>query len=121
MDTKILYNPTDLDITDYKIEEAQYDQYEHMLYEPTGEYKKTGRTLNWSIPSKKKVQFPTYVADYLLQIYGFLQEVKDEKVKEEVPTAKGETSNVNCRHCGMGFKNSRALALHIASRHADKL
>jgi hypothetical protein len=83
MKNTVLFNSSDKDILEYRIEEAQIDPYTGDLIwdETTQTYKKTGRTLEWTIKAGEIIEFPRYVADYLLSIYGFLEVKNPRKVK----------------------------------------
>jgi len=139
MKTKILHNPSEKDIIDYKIEEAVVGQDGEPVYEESGTRPKwTGKTYEWSIKAGENVEFPAYVADYLKQIYGFLEEGEVKEVKEEVKEAQPievvktdltpnsykakrlEDGQMACPFCGKVFKNQRAVALHIGVAHRDK-
>lgn len=139
MKTVILFNNSDKDILNYRIEEARVDADGNVMYDPTGEYLKTDRTFEWTIKAGEKLEFPEYVAKYLKSVYGFLQ-VESEPVntlevdvqstnratdedKEEgnTPVAQAQDGSVRCRHCGETFKNMKGLALHISFKHPEKL
>lgn len=78
---KTLFNSSDKNITDYRIEEALIDQNTGEVYwdEDRQTYKKTGNTLEWSIKAGETLTFPYYVADYLQGIYGFLKTAQEKK------------------------------------------
>lgn len=127
----ILHNPTDKDIVDYRIAEAKLDGDGNPTWETsTGTYKGTGVTLEWSLLAGETKSFPAYVADYLKEIYGFL-EAKDEvvteaskdveKTVEPVVEAQATTGNMNCPLCGMHFRNEKGLGLHMGHRHLDNI
>ena len=125
MKTKVLYNPTTLDIVDYRVEEAEVDQNGNVVYFDS-EPKWTGKTFEWSIRSEEKIEFPAYVADYLKKIYNFLEEVKPaektEEVKEEVKEAEPvPTGPFICKFCGKSFTSKRNLGLHLGATHYDKI
>lgn len=132
-----LKNPTDKDIINYPIEEAEFDQEENIVLDSEGKYKKTGRTLEWSIKSGETLKFPDYVAAYLKATYDFLDVVEtpeetpvpteapptEEKVEEpkiEVPVATSGMSAF-CKTCGKSFTTLRGLALHKAFKHPGEL
>ena len=65
----ILHNQADADVIDYPIEEPGTKQV-HL----------------WSIKSGQTLDFPEHVGKYLLQVYGFLQEVitlEEKKQRED--------------------------------------
>lgn len=127
----ILFNPTDCDIKDYPIEEAELDQYGKIIIGEDNTYRKTGRTLVWGIAPGEKVEFPDYVGQYLKHIYGFLEVVQPKPAKEgeetpELPSAQpqvapSKTGGITCKFCGQIFSNERGLGLHFAARHRDFL
>lgn len=133
---KILQNPSDKDIVDYRIEEIKFDENGEPALDKDGETIKTGRTLEWTLKAGETLEFPAYVADYLRQVYSFLVETGAENEPEktesltvgEVPevtgtpeAAKPIEGSVNCKLCGAHFKNVKALGLHFAARHAEEL
>ena len=127
---KILHNPSDKDIVDYRIEEIRFDENGEPLLDKEGLPLKTGRTLEWSLKAGETLEFPAYVAVYLKGIYSFLveQEPDIEVVAEEKPSeqpsqigAVPTEGSVNCRLCGAHFKNVKALGLHFSARHAEAL
>lgn len=135
MTKKKLFNPTDKDILDYRIAEAQLDSNGEPVFDNmAGDYKWTGETFEWSIKAGQTLEFPGYVADYLKKIYDFL-EYKDEKSETSTPEeaktgeikeatveeAKPQDGIVSCKYCGQNFKNTRALGLHIGSKHTEKI
>jgi hypothetical protein len=129
-----LKNPTDKDILDYRIEEIEFDQDGKPMLDDTGNPKKTGRTLEWSIKAGESLKFPDYVANYLKGIYGFL-EVKGEETPSmvgDVPAgesimvppkevAKPEEGGVICKFCGKSFRGMKGLGLHMAHNHPKEL
>jgi hypothetical protein len=118
---KILRNPTKLDIIDYRIEEIEFDQNGKPLIDSkTGKFKWTGNTLEWSIKAGETLEFPDYVADYLKGIYGFLEEVKEKK-EGVVEASKEPTGKIVCKYCGQTFKTPMNLAMHMGSRHPEKI
>lgn len=78
---KTLFNSSDKDILNYRIEEGQVDPETGQVYwdEDRQSYKKTGNTYEWSIKAGETLTFPYYVADYLQHIYEFLKTVKDKQ------------------------------------------
>ena len=79
----VIHNGSDKNIVDYRIEEAQIDpNTSDIIFDDTTQtYKKTGRTLEWSIKAGETVEFPKYVADYLRKIYDFLDVRNPKKVR----------------------------------------
>lgn len=122
------------DIVDYRIVEAKLDENNEALYDSNDRIISTGRTLEWSIKAGETLEFPDYVAKYLMGIYEFLQEAerpkgkrdkgespKGYKTAKEADEAKATTGSVNCKHCGSHFKSVKGLALHIAHAHPEVL
>jgi hypothetical protein len=92
--------------------------------------------LEWSIKAGETLEFPGYVADYLMGIYSFLKvtgaqnepdtvvEEKTEgafKTAAEAVKAKPSEGSLNCKFCGAHFKNVKALGLHFSARHPEIL
>lgn len=113
---KIVHNPSISDIIDYPISEAQVDANGNILYDNDGKMLVTTRTLTWTIKAGETVKMPAYVADYLIGVAEFLQEVAEEK--EEVKKAVGGDT---CPKCGKTFKGYKAKALHYAAKHPELL
>lgn len=137
---KILHNPSNLSVVNYRITEIELDENEKPKLDNKGEPIQTGRTLEWTIASGETLEFPNYVADYLKDIYGFLEIKKEiptapvpviEKVEEQSNQVQEETPPENpmvhevgkiiCKHCGQGFQKAVNLGLHIGSKHPEKL
>lgn len=123
-------------ILNYRIEEAKFDQDGNTIPQVDPPfYQTTGRSLEWSIEPGQELAFPEYVANYLKKIYDFLEivepkleetgEVESKPTENFVPTvfaeAKPVEGNVTCPICGQNFRNSKALGLHYAGRHPEKL
>lgn len=118
----ILKNTSDKDIVNYRIAEAQKDADGNIVRDNQGKYVETDRTLEWSIKAGETLEFPDYVGNYLMGIYGFLKQIDDDKPKKKKKkSAKPETGSVRCKECGLYFKNEKALALHWAHNHPEKL
>jgi len=121
----ILHNPSEKDIIDYRVEEAEFDSRGNMVIDPnTNRYKWTGNTLEWTIKAGEKVDFPDYVAEYLKEIYPFLIEVKPESEKpiEKLKKAKGKVGGkFKCKYCPKSFTSKRGLGLHMGAVHYEKL
>jgi hypothetical protein len=76
MKTKRLFNNSSVDVIDFRIEEAEINDAGDLIRtNDTLGYKPTGRTLEWTIKAGEKLEFPHYVADYLMSIFGFLERV----------------------------------------------
>lgn len=125
-------NTSEKDITDYRIAEAKLDNDGNVIYDKNGGYKDTGRSLEWSIKSGETLKFPKYAADYLRNIYPFLEEVESEETaqtgvvpsepeKEVTQEAKSHTGSVNCAICGKHFTSVRGLGLHFGHNHPSEL
>src|SRR4030042_3767087 len=126
MKKKILSNPTECSIIDYRIEEAVVDQNGiPIIDEKTGRPKWTGKTLEWTIMAGETLEFPVYVADYLLGIFDFLKEVnevKDEEAKKEIKKGKKrEAGKLICKYCGQSFRTSVNLGVHVGAKHPKEL
>ena len=127
MKTKIVFNDSSKDILSYPIEEAEIDESTGTTIwdEKTQWYKKTGTTLEWTIKAGETLELPAYAADYLMNVYGFLREVKDGAVVEEVQ--KEEESkhlleeSFKCKYCGKAFDKKKAFVMHVASAHIDEV
>lgn len=128
MEFKVLTNPSNKDILDYRVAEAQFDQDgKTILDSMTGSYVTTGRTLEWSIKAGETLQFPAYVADYLKKIYDFLKFVEDSpapvsdspKTEETLPPVSPITKNHVCQKCGQQFDSIKGKALHLAIKHPE--
>lgn len=119
---KILRNPTENDVLDYRIEELEFDSEGKPVYDRnTGEQKKTGNTFEWSIKAGETLEFPDYVADYLLKVYGFLEEVKKTEKLEVKEAPKDTSGKFACKYCGQTFKTTMNLGVHLGSKHPEKL
>ena len=142
---KILNNPTDHNILNYRIAEIQVDENENPKLNNEGNPMGTGRTLEWSINAGETLEFPNYVADYLKQIYGFLKilekspeipVIRPEIPKQSVETVKQEeltepavvldvhvqeVGKLLCKHCGQSFQKAVNLGLHFGAKHPEKL
>ena len=146
---KILYNPEKFvtsdsleprptnDIIDYPIAEAAKGLDGEPMYDANmGTYRGTGRTLEVSIKRGEAVEFEGYIADILLDRYGFLQErvraknVKDgtqvadaeskpEDKVEEAPIA--EAGKFACKGCQKTFNATDELGLHVGMKHPEFL
>ena len=93
MRTKKLFNNSSVDVIDFRIEEAEEGpDGDIIVTNDTRGYKTTGRTLEWSIKAGEKLEFPRYVADYLMSVFGFLEEYKVEKEPEIKKEAEKELS-----------------------------
>lgn len=64
--TIVLHNPTDAPITDYPIQDPGSKE-----------------VLLWTINPGQTLEFPQHVGKYLLEVYGFLQEVMTEEQHAE--------------------------------------
>lgn len=119
----ILRNPTDAEISNYRIEEVELGADGKAIVGPDGGYKRTGVTLEWSIKPGETLEFPDYVAKYLKHIYDFLEVVDTPADMPAAKTAEAnpDMGNIVCKHCGLNFKNYKALALHMAGKHPEKL
>lgn len=125
MKTKRLFNNSSVDVKDYRIEEAEIGEDGGVIRtnDNTG-YKTTGRTLEWSIKAGEKLEFPEYVANYLMGIFGFLEEYKVEKLPEkekEPEVAPEDFVGFKCKFCGKVYDKKRALSMHMGTTHADEL
>jgi len=126
MRTKRLFNNSSVDVTDFRIEEAEEGlNGEIIVTNDTRGYKTTGRTLEWTIKAGEKLEFPQYVADYLMATFGFLEEYKVEKepeIKKEVEKSEEEpVGGFKCKFCGKVYDKKRALSMHMGTTHADEL
>jgi hypothetical protein len=83
--------------------------------------------LEWTLKAGETLEFPAYVANYLMGIYDFLKEtgVQAEQagkpIVQTVSEAKPTVGSANCIRCGAHFKNLRALGLHTAGKHPEVL
>ena len=57
----VVHNPTEAPVTDYPIQDPE-----------------TKKVLLWSIKPGETLEFPDHVGKYLLEVYGFLQQVMTE-------------------------------------------
>jgi len=125
MKTKRLFNNSSVDVIDYRIEEAEIAEDGGIVRTNDNRgYKATGRTLEWSIKAGEKLEFPEYVANYLMSIFGFLEEYQVEKLPEKVeePEAAPEDFvGFKCKFCGKVYDKKRALSMHMGTTHADEL
>jgi hypothetical protein len=119
----ILYNPTDKDITNYRVEEATLDVDGNTINNSDGTFLKTGRTLEWSIKAGEKGKVPDYVGTYLKKVYDFLEVVIEDGTKDapKVAESKPAEGSIICKFCGQPFKNQRAIGLHWGARHYDQI
>lgn len=130
---KTIANSSDKDIMDYRIAEVMFNDLGEMVVDEEGQPRHTGQTLEWSIKAGETLEFPAYVADYLMKIYGFLKEEITASTsgvstspsisvsEHETPVAKSSVGSVNCPKCGAHFKNTRALGLHYGFKHPEAL
>ena len=129
----ILHNPSEKDIIDYRIEEAEFDSRGNMVIDTnTNRPKWTGNTLEWTIKAGEKVDFPDYVAEYLKYIYPFLKEVKPV-VTVSADGSTGPSTSVSkkaegklggsfkCKYCPKSFTTKKGLGLHMGFKHYEKL
>ena len=126
---KKLRNPTENNIKDYPIEEADFDHTGKIKKNNQGAYMRTGNTLTWSLPAGTTLEFPEYVADYLLSIYGFLEKVvetvveapvvEESEVEATVPSTSETPSMLVCKSCGQSYPSARGIALHMAGKHPE--
>ena len=123
MKRKTVHNTSDKNIDSYKIEEAKTDSSGEIVVDKgSGRPKWTGKTLKWTIMAGETLEFPAYVADYLMGIYPFLHEVKEKSEKEEKKEATAvDASKFDCKYCGKNMKDMRALAFHMAGAHAKEV
>lgn len=148
MKNKVLHNPTNSDILDYRIAEAKTDSSGNIMRDNQGYVVSTDMTLEWSLAgelSRNKeelerknifstMEFPEYVADYLSNIYGFLEEREAVEVKDPVEEEKVEDSPVErvavqeapsaeeptCKVCKKTFKSFLGLGAHMDQTHYSK-
>jgi hypothetical protein len=91
--------------------------------DPLG-YKPSGRTLEWSIKAGEKLEFPDYVAEYLMKTFGFLEEykiVKKPEIEKEPEIKIENVDGFKCKFCDKIFDKKRALSMHMGATHADEL
>ena len=118
MKNKIVKNSSTVDVENYMIEEAAVDENGEIIKDisPTG-HKVTGKTLEWSIKAGETLEFPHYVADYLMATFAFLEVADKVEVKEE----KKVEGSLVCKFCGRSFDKPRALSMHMGTSHTDEL
>ena len=123
MKTKRLFNNSSVDVIDFRIEEAEInDAGDVIRTNDTLGYKPTGRTLEWTIKAGEKLEFPEYVANYLMSIFGFLEEYKVEKLPEKKEEVEPEDFvGFKCKFCGKVYDKKRALSMHMGTTHAEEL
>ena len=144
MKMKVLLNTSDKDVKDYPVSEAKMDRNGNpVINVSTGLPVSTGETFEWSLKSGETLEFPSYVADYLVGIYPFLEdlgekEVVEEEVKEEVADPASTVVEVAeklkekevpvvegalmCKTCGAGpFSKKMTLGSHIGAKHPEVL
>jgi len=125
-----LHNTSKKDVKDYPIAEAILDSDDNVKIDPdTQQPLITGTTHEWSLPAGETKIFPSYVADYLKSIYGFLEEVDSlkesvvdteaDKEKRKEPRKEGDP--FRCKICGKDYKTMSGLGLHIAAKHPETL
>ncbi len=130
----ILHNPSNSDIIDYRIEEIRFNEDGSPMLDKESMPMGTGRTLEWSLKAGETLEFPEYVADYLIKIYSFLKVTGAQnkpvetatvpdgyKTATEAMAAKPSEGSVNCKVCGVHFKSLKAIGLHFAARHPEIL
>ncbi len=122
----ILYNNSEKDIIDYRIEEAEFNSQGDIVMDATTNRPKwTGNTLEWTIKAKEKVEMPDYVAEYLMGIYPFLENAKLETKKEpkkKVKLAKVKVSgDFKCKFCSKSFTTQKGVGIHTGAVHYDKI
>ncbi len=118
----ILHNPSKKDIIDYRVEEIEFDSQGNKVIDTTTSRPKwTGNTLEWTIKAGEKVEFPDYVAEYLVSIYSFLNEIKPkDKVKPKTAEAK-VGGDFKCKFCSKSFTTKKGIAIHTGLKHFDEL
>jgi hypothetical protein len=130
------------DIIDFPISECEMDANENPVRNPDNTIKYTGRTLAWTLRVGEEAKFPKYVADYLLNIYGFLEVVPDMvkppenqvvnvasvpgtvesgNLPQDMGVAKAKEGMVTCGVCQKQFGGTKGLALHYAISHSQEL
>lgn len=109
-----LHNPSESDVFEFPVAEPLLVNGE-VEYDSVGSIKSTGKTLLWTIEAGEEKAFPEYVAKELLKVYEFLKVTGEEKKVEKAVDGNA------CKECGQVFTGKRGLALHIASKHPEKL
>lgn len=128
-----LHNTSNVDIDKYPIAEAVLDSEGNpRIDSDTQQPITTGETHIWSLNAGETKIFPSYVADYLKSVYGFLEEVdvpKDVEVEDEKVESSEEPVKLRnksdgrpvCKICGQEFANIKGLGMHIAAKHPESL
>ena len=118
----ILYNPEKV-ITENEIfSEAKVDSDGNITPKVKPPfYETTDRSLEWTIRKGETLEFPEYVAQYLVKVYPFL-EIKGESEEPGLKVeAKSKEGVLNCKFCGSQFNSTKGLALHLAHRHTEAI
>ena len=106
-------------IVNYPISEMLVDENGNPSMGRDGVERYTGESKEWSLDCGEKKRFPKYVAKVLVDRYGFLQilieDKKTEDSKEKVP---GE---VECKFCGYSFGSEKILGTHIGEKHPEEI
>jgi hypothetical protein len=123
---RVLKNPTKVDIVDYPIEEYQMGEDGEVLVDlenqsPIG----TGVTKTWSLAGGETLRFPKYVADILMDRFGFLEEtfrnIKTDAESEIAPEIEISDGTIKCPVCEKSLMNIKALGMHMGSKHPEEL
>lgn len=132
---KILYNPLQfyqpdlkknvdtVDISDYPIAEALKNSAGEPVWDDMmGTYRTTGQTIEVTIKRGTASEFEDYLADILLDRFGFLQEkTAIPKSAEKVDNAIKAAGAYKCPTCSKTFEASDELGLHIGIKHPETL
>lgn len=126
---KVLFNPSKgADIVDYPISEAQKDSNGIPVWDSnTGNYRTTGRTLEFSLRKGQAAEFEDYVADLLLERCSFLinKGSNPSKAVKETMLPQEETAHeagpVKCQYCGQSFRGALQLGTHLGAKHPEKI
>lgn len=137
--------PTDTaDVIDYPISEAFKDAAGKPVWDANmGDWRPTGRTLEFTLRRGEAAEFEDYVADILLDRFSFLEEKKQttKPVLSAIPTdtpiveepkavempvqdenaAVKVAGSIICPECGKGVTTNVQLGMHMGSRHPSAL
>lgn len=126
--SKYLQTSPSADVVNYPIAQALKDSAGNIIMdEAMGTYRTTGQTLEFTLLKGQAGEFEDYVAEILLDRYGFLSD-KTDKVGKTVKAAIQPEENIakvagefKCQYCGQTFNKAVHLGMHLGGKHPEQL